>query len=69
MTIEFPKILYARIAHDSSEEFIVTGSTPEELETVSGAFYNASVKVARYVLVGTGVIHSDTPYYVEDAAS
>lgn len=65
--VKFPKTLYAAVAdHGTPHEYLITASTPEEVH-YTGEAHVRSVKVARYVLVGTGVIHADTPYYVENA--
>lgn len=69
MTVEYPKYIYAAIVSDDGEEFPVFGSTPTELEETAACFGERSVKVARYALVGTGVIQHDSPYYTEDAHS
>lgn len=65
--VEFPKTLYAVYSNHGSEddEYLYTF---EDLASKNDCD-NPTVKVARYKLVGTGVIHTDTPYYVEDATT
>lgn len=66
--VNFPKMLYAAVANQghTDDEFLATAESPSELVNASD---DLSVKVARYMLVGTGVIQHSAPVYVEDAAS
>lgn len=66
--VEFPKtLLVAYSDHGTEDEYLFTGKTPKELQELAGALGDTTVKIARYMLVGTGTIHNDGPYYVEDA--
>lgn len=70
MTVEYPKYIYAAfVDHGTEDEVMVIGDSPEDLEDTVLCFGERSVKVARYALVGTGVIQQDSPYYTEDAHS
>ena len=62
--VEYPKYLLAVYSrHGSDDQFIAVAEAPSGLEWVD----TPSVKVARYVLVGTGVIEHSAPQYVEHA--
>lgn len=64
-TVEYPKsLLVAYAHHGTDDEYLQAAVNPDELLDVGDG---RSVKVARYVLAGTGVIHNTAPAYVEDA--
>ena len=54
----YPDTLYVRRRMDVKD-------TPYEVGTVEDVCNGTSGPVARYKLVGTGVINLDPPYYVE----
>lgn len=65
--VVYPKQLLAVYSNhgDSDNEYLATGVTPNDLEGVD----NPTVRVARYVLVGTGVIQHTAAQYVEHQAA
>jgi hypothetical protein len=61
--VNFPKsLLVAFVAHGTDDEFLAVGATPAELNE----FSDRTVRTARYVLAGEGVIQHSAPQYVED---
>lgn len=66
-TLEYPKMLYVRVENhgNSDNGHYVLGETPSEVS--DEVIEDGSVKIARYVLAGTGSIQHVAPRYVEDA--
>lgn len=63
--VVYPKYLLAVYCnHGTDYQWLATGENPAELSDDS-----PTVKVARYVLVGTGVIQHSAPQYVEHTAA
>lgn len=67
--IDFPRSILVRIGNigEPDHEYLAVGTTPSEIG--DDVIANGSVKTARYVLAGTGVIHQSAPLYVEDTKS
>lgn len=64
--VQYPKQLLAVYSnHGTADEYLATGEIPRDLEGVD----SPTVRVARYVLVGTGVISHTAPVYTEHAAA
>ena len=57
----FPKYVLIQLVDDGMVTFLDAGTTPGELIDAEDG-----TKVARYKLVGTGVISDNGPVYVED---
>lgn len=65
--VTYPKsILVAFMEHGTEDQFLTVAESPDELSDVDDG---RTVKVARYVLAGTGVIHNVAPRYIEDEKS
>lgn len=64
--VVYPRSLLAVYSqHGTTEQFLATGEVPGDLAWVD----DPTVKVARYVLVGTGVIEHSAPTYMEHTAT
>ena len=65
-TIEFPKSLLVKVVHHgTNDEFLLATANPSEFTGDD----DESVKTARYVLAGTGVVEHSAPVYVEHASA
>lgn len=61
MIVEYPQSLLVRyVNHGTDDQYLLVGEAPNDIETDDG-----TTKVARYVLVGTGVIQHTAAQYVE----
>lgn len=70
MTISYPRTIFVVTTNPGREdEALIVAQDPNEVEDIRGFYGETSVKVARYVLAGTGVVHTDNAYYVEDSRS
>lgn len=65
--VKLPKTIYVRIAEPGTEdEFMLTGTTPEEVDDTNVSGTELSDNVGRYVLAGQGSIKHTAPVYLED---
>lgn len=67
----YPQQLYVRIVNPGSvNEYHIFGPDPSDVsDTLVGESDSLEPTVARYVRVGTGVLHLAAPQYVEDTAT
>jgi hypothetical protein len=61
--LEFPPNILVKLVKDGDDSYFVAGTEPSDLPDDS----DTSIKTARYVLAGTGVISYSAARYVEDA--
>lgn len=68
---KYSQYLYVRTVNPGhpTDEYQISGTVPGDVsDDVVGDCESLSPIVARYSLVGTGVIHHTAPLYVEDNA-
>lgn len=67
MSNTYPMTIYTRLVNPGTvDEYMLVGPDPRNVsDEVVGENETVDPTVARYMLVGTGTVHSQAPTYVE----